>query len=212
MIDLQDGDILFDEEPHSYTVKGIKVLSVTQTIALAGLGPDFFLVPPAVLKMAQDRGSAVHLACAFMDAGELDWSTVDPRIIGYVKAYEKFRKECPMKTVAIEKKLSAMIGPYQLAGTPDLIGFIKGRRAVVDLKTSQTMSKSMGLQTAAYRLLWCYSNPRQLLHDRYGLQLKKDGTYKLIPHEDPDDEQAFLAALEYANAKKKIERWKEKYA
>lgn len=209
MINISDDDIVFLKEPHQYVVRGKTIPSATQVIEAAGLGEDFSLVPPRILELARQRGDAVHLACAYLDAGELDWGTVDPRIMGYVEAYVAFRKALPVKTVVVEKRMAASLGGILLAGTPDLVGFINGRRSVVDLKTGQ--NADAGLQTAGYKTLWDAAHPSQPIYDRYALRLRKDGTYKLIAEENPDHIPMFLDALEYAAAKKKMERWMQKY-
>lgn len=213
MIDLAEDDIVFLAEPHEYIVKGKKVPSVTQIIEEAELGMDFSIVPSDVLQIAQSRGNAVHTACAYLDSGDLDWMTVDARIVGYVRAYEEFRKILPIKTVVVEERMatSYMRGYDRIwfAGTPDLVAFINGKRSVIDLKTGQ--NADAGIQTAGYMHLWNSVNPRQMVHDRYALRLSRDGKFKLIAEEDPDDMSAFLDALEYVTAKTKMERWIEKY-
>ena len=213
MIEIPDDGIVFLSEPHTYLIKGKPVPSVTQVIEAAGLGLDFSLVPPDVLKMAQSRGNAVHVAAALWDAGELDWSTVDPRIEAYVRAYVEFRRMLPIKTVVVEKRMATGYMKYNdsiwFAGTPDLIGFINGRRSVIDLKTGQ--NADAGIQTAGYAILWNSEHKTEPIHDRYALRLRKDGSYKLIEEADPDDAPAFLDALEYTTAKAKMGRWNEKY-
>ena len=164
------------------------------------LGDDFADVPPDRLEFCQGRGNAVHLAAALLIAGELDWSTVDPRIEGYVRAVERFHAECKGRIVAFEKPLvSPALG---LAGRPDLIKFINNRRAVVDYKTSQQMKPRMRLQTEGYARLWNSLYPTNPVYDRYGLRLQPDGFYKLVKHEDPDDAPAWdkLLAKEKADA------------
>ena len=185
-------EIVFTSEPHSYTLRGKRYPSVTQVLT-STLGDDFADVPPDRLEFCQGRGNAVHLAASLLVAGELDWSTVDPRIEGYVRAVEKFHAECKGRIVAFEKRLvSPNLG---LAGTPDLIKFINNRRAVVDYKTSQQMKPRMRLQTEGYARLWNALYPSTPVYDRYGLRLQPDGFYKLVKHEDPDDAPAWDALI-----------------
>ena len=207
---IEASEILFDAEAHSYRVGGKEYDSVTQVIRLAGIGDDFSMVSKEVMESAQIRGRLVHMACQFFDDGELDPQSVAEPIQGYVDAYMRFRHEIKIIPLAVEQKMvSEEMG---LAGTPDLICFLNGRRSVVDRKTSQYMSKSMGLQTAGYKILWNDLRPGAPVYDRYGLKLSNDGSYKLIRHEDGDDEPAFMAALKVARAKRAMMRWEEKYA
>lgn len=205
-------EILFDPEPHTYTYRGKLVDSVTQTIQLSGLGDDFSHVPEDRMTYARRRGNMVHAACHYYDDGDLDLETVDPKIRGYVDAYIKFRTEKPIKVIAVEKKMVTLdFGPYALAGTPDLVCWMDGRRVVVDRKTSQHMSKAMGLQTAGYKILWNVKNPKAPVSERYGLRLEITGKYKLVAHADPDDAAAFMDCLGAAASEKKMGRWRVKY-
>lgn len=208
MFDLDE--ILFDEEPHTYTYRGRRYESVTQVIRLAGLGDDFSAVPQDRMEYAQRRGRLVHLACQYYDDGELDLKSVDGSILGYVEAYIRFREDRPLKVIANERRFVDVTA--KLAGTPDLICWIDGRRSVVDRKTSQYMSKSMGLQTAGYKFLWNALHPNSPIYDRYGLRLEKTGKYKLFPHEDPDDSCAFMISLAHAESESRMMPWRAKYA
>src|SRR5690349_670382 len=128
MIDLLPLDeIVFQEEPHLYHLGGKTYRSVTDHLE-AVLGDEFADVPPDRLAFAQNRGNMVHLAAALLVAGELDWTTVDPRIEGYVRAVERFHAECPGKIVYFEKPLVSTC--HALAGRPDIVKFIRGRRSL----------------------------------------------------------------------------------
>lgn len=202
-------EIVFSEEPHLYRYRGKDYRSVTDRIK-AVLGDEFADVPPDRLEFAQNRGTMVHLAAALLVAEELDWNTVDPRIEGYVRAVERFHVECPGKIVYFEKSL---VSPeLDLAGRPDIVKFIRGRRSLIDYKTSQQMNPRMRLQTALYKKLHNAVFPNQPIYDRYGLRLQPDGFYKLVPHEDPDDEPAADAILAAAQAIDRAAQWKLKYA
>lgn len=98
-------EILFEEEPHTYTFRGKRIESVTQVIRKAGLGDDFSAVPQDRMAYAQRRGKMVHLACQYYDENCLDLATVDPAIQGYVEAYIRFRREKKLNVVAVEKRL-----------------------------------------------------------------------------------------------------------
>lgn len=209
-------DILFDPEPHAYSVGGQIYTSVTQVIRAAGLGEDFSMVSTNVMEAAQQRGRLVHLACQYIDEGKLDLSSVHESILGYVEAYMLFRKECKIQVIATEERLAAILPALPLsrylAGCPDLVCFIHGVRAVVDRKTSSAMGKSMGLQTAGYEILWNYIHPKQLIYERFGLKLNQNGKYKLIPHLDPEDKIAFWDALYRGDQAEVMDPWRRKYA
>lgn len=206
---LEPEDIVLQAEPRAYLSRGSAYRSVTDRIQHAGFGPDFSMVNPMLMEDACRRGSMVHLACSYFNEGDLDLKTVDGAILGYVMAYIKFTEQCPIKPIAIEKKMISKT--LNLGGTPDLVCFLAGRRAIIDLKTSQTLGKEAGLQTAGYKMLWESNFPNLMIYERFGLKLKNDGTYKLIPHTDFEDESAFRDMLQYSLAKEKKERWNGKY-
>ena len=98
------------------------------------------------------------------------------------------------------------------AGRPDICKFIGGYRSIVDFKTAQQMTSRMRLQTAGYKFLHNAWFPYQPIEKRYGLRLQPDGFYKLVPHDDLDDEKAFYDLLVAAQANEKAAFWKAKYA
>lgn len=208
---LEDPEaIILQAEPRLYLFKGKPYKSVTGIIGEAGFGPDFSMVNEKVMATACDRGSKVHLACSYLDDGDLNLGSVHSSIRGYVDADIKFRRECPIKVIASEKRMvNTRLG---LAGTPDVICFMRGHRVIIDRKTSQSVHPSMGLQTAGYKILWEVQHPNQLIHGRYGLKLLSTGQYRLIPHEDTLDMAVFMDALNYVKAKEIRDRWLPRYS
>lgn len=203
-----ENEIVFTAEPRSYVYRGKPYRSVTDYIG-AWLGNPFAMVRPSVMRHAIERGNAVHSAIELMTAGRLDWATVDPRIEGYVRAAEKFHRENPGTIVYTEKR---MVSPeLGVAGTPDIVMFIRGYRSLVDYKTSQQMSPRMRLQTVGYQKLHNATYPKAQIVKRYGLRLQPDGNYKLVPHDDPDDGVAFDVMLAELRAHDWAEKWKQKY-
>lgn len=202
-------EILFDEEPHTYTYRGKVYDSVTQIIRLAGLGDDFSAVSQDRMEYAQRRGRMVHVACHYHNEGDLNMDSIAEEIRPYVEAYVLFRKECPIKPIAMERRM-VNVG-LAIAGTPDLVCFLRAQRVVIDYKTCQHMSKSMGLQTAGYQMIWNTNFPNIPIRERYGLRLERNGKYKLIPHEDPEDEACFVNAISHARSVRRMASWTKKY-
>lgn len=214
---LRDIDLLFEEEEHIYTKHGRVYESVTQKIKKAGLSENFGMVSAEVMDAARQRGKLVHMACEFYNEGVLNLDSVHESIRGYVLGYIRFRKECNIEICAVEQRLCADITPMEgtedvpLAATPDLVCIIDGIRAVVDLKTSQTMNKPMGIQTAGYRFLWNYIHKLQPIEQRFGLKLKPNADYKLVEHTDPDDRIAFWDCLMHPEDDALLDPWRIKY-
>lgn len=196
----EEDDIIIQAEPRRYKYRGHAYMSVTGVIDAAGLGPDFNCVPKHVLKAACDRGNKVHQACSYYNDFDLDWNSIAPQIRGYVEAYMKFKMECPITVLANEKRM--VCEDLGLAGTPDIICFLRGRRSVIDIKSSQSVHYSARLQTAGYQILWGCLNPKQPVYERYALRLGRDGNYKLQAHEDSGDIGRFMAAFNYVRSNK----------
>lgn len=198
-----EDQVVFQEEPRCYRFQGKQFRSVTERIKDVGFGPDFSMVRPSVLEYARQRGNAVDTALVYYYEGDLDPLSIDPAVQNYFNGALKFDRECPGKIVAVHPRLCDLA--LGVAGTPDLIRFVRGRRAVLDWKTGVDNP----LQTKMYFMLWNQRYPNQPVYDRYGLRLKANGSYQLKEHNDPDDGPACMAIL--SGNKEAIELWRPKY-
>jgi hypothetical protein len=132
------------------------------------------------------RGTYVHKACELSDLGELEEAELDPVLIPYVSAWQKFMKESGFQITEMEIRI---VSPeYQFTGKPDRIGILNGCPAIIDLKTG-ALQPWTALQLAGYEIL------KRSPHKRFGVQLKDDGNYKLTEFKDRQDRGVFLAAL-----------------
>ena len=144
------------------------------------------------------RGTAVHTACQYLDEGDLDLTTLDPRIEGYVRAYDAWRRDSGVIVGAdwIECPQQDPRGLYR--GTPDRILTTRPRK-LIDLKTGSYQAW-VALQLAAYVNML----PDPYSYSRYALYLSPDGRYsvKEFPKgEYSTDLSAFLSALNLYNWK-----------
>ena len=131
------------------------------------------------------RGTALHAATHYLDDGDLNWDTVDPVILGRLRAYQKFKDEVQPEILAIER---VVVNPmYRYQGRLDRVMRIKGREGVVDLKGPSRAAWN-GLQLVAYSA--CFDRPMA----RWNLYLSDDG-YRLVEQTGRLDWQAFKAAL-----------------
>lgn len=183
----------FDPVTHKYTVSGQRVPHVTGIIKPL---EDYAGIPPSVLEYASERGRAVHLACELLDLDDLDESSLDPGIIGYVDAYRHFLAAAGPVWRGIERRVYSERWRY--AGTLDRVGVLtkcKGApEAVLDIKCVAALSPVTGLQTAAYEEA-DRADRRHKERARYALQLRADGTYRLRRYAEPTDLSVFLAQL-----------------
>lgn len=180
--------LTFDPAKHEYKASGNRVPSVTQ---LLGKLHSFAGIPEDILKAACERGTAVHLACEFMDQGDLDESTIDPKIVGYVDAWRRFTDDKKPQWTEIEK-----LGyhPFGYAGAWDRGGLIDGEDCTIDIKTALQSHPVWDLQLAAYNMLRQKPSAKRMT-----VQLRKDGTYKVIVWNDPNAWPTFLSLLTLHN-------------
>lgn len=190
------SELLFDPVEHVYTVAGKRVPSVTQILSPL---VDYSMVPRETLERARQLGQAVHRMSELYDLDDLDMDNLADELRPYLTAWIRFRAETGFVPETIEKRL--FHPSLRFAGTPDRSGLIGRRRAVIDIKKMLTLGPVIGLQLAAYREL--FEKHGTPVEDRYGLGLRADGTYRLVPYTDKGDWPAFLSLLTIRN-------WKEK--
>lgn len=173
-------EFLFDKEAHVYTLGTQRLPSVTEILRGAGVVDDQWWT-----EAGRWRGSAVHAACWYDDQNDLDEAALDPRLLGYVNAYRKFRSETGFTPTSIEQPLFNDLLSY--AGTPDRIGNLgDGRLCLPDLK-SGAQSKVTRFQTAGYA--GCLPSPRKYV--RMEVRLKENEKYSLQVYEPKDFDRDF---------------------
>ena len=129
---------------------------------------------------AKARGTAVHLAIRYMLEDRLDWESLDPAIIGYVKAAQKFCADMEVHPLAIEQAVALPELGY--AGTLDLLCTFgrSNAKAIVDWSTG-SVPVTKGLQMVAYGAARPIGAkpPKQPLPPigRVAVELRENGTY-----------------------------------
>lgn len=183
----------FSPEGHVYSLDGKIVPSVTQSLTLAGLD-DVSRIPRHHLKRAADIGTAVHEACHFLDEDDLDLDSLDPAIVGYVLGYQRFKQQRGFSPVVIEQRGVVSTGlPYGFC--LDRIGILDDREVLLDIKTASRKQNWWGIQVAGY------ASAVEFKGERLAVHVTKEGDYKLIPHENAADFDAWEAALQIAHWK-----------
>ena len=185
--------LTFNDDLHEYRWDGVVKPSVTQVL---GKLHDFGMVPRDVLAAACERGTYVHALCEYHDQNDLDDSSVGI-YLGYLNAWIKFCADHQAVWCGIEaQEYSQRFG---FAGTMDRRGTLRGVPHIVDIKTSLAPHKVWGMQTAAYRQLSAENDSQWLMARRATVQLRTDGTYKLLNWDDPQDWPAFMALITLTN-------------
>lgn len=175
--------IEFNEETHTYTINGIRLPSVTQIIADAGLYGD---IVAFFTDYNRDRGSNVHKIIQWHLSKELDEDTVGIAERPYFDAWLRFESEANFVSEKYEKIMFDT--KYGFAGTVDHVGKLNKWPCLIDTKTG-TMTPATAIQLAGYEILANHPGIK-----RFGLQLMNTGKYKLIEFKDRSDRGIFLSA------------------
>jgi hypothetical protein len=181
----------FDEATHKYALRGLAIPGMTEVLQANGI-IDYSRVSQSVIEYAQNRGRAVHKATELFDKGTLDWATVDPAIVGYVLAWDKFCEEYNVEHVQIEYKVYSEL--LRCAGIIDRLSFVRQKFTLLDIKSGD-YKDSGALQTAGYDLM--AQERGKTTEQRMIVKLNSDGTYHLAPSDyfkrsDYEDVQALI--------------------
>lgn len=178
--------VQLDEATHTYTLDGKTYPSVTDICSMLRQSES---VPLAVLEYAARRGTAVHELCELLDYGcETDGIPCEPELVGYVLAYMRFLRDYKPEWELIEYSMCSPALGY--AGTLDRFGRIDGRPVLLDIKTTASPDRvtrvSWACQLAGYSFLLDKDGIRCV-----DLQLRKDGTYRLIDARETEEKNKF---------------------
>jgi len=179
--------LTYDDKNHIYRVDGAIYPSVTQILNDMGM-TDFSAVPADVLERAQKFGTAVHKATELYDVQDLDFKNLDTAVVPYIEAWAKFKDDYKVRILQIEK--AGFDSTFRYAGRVDRLGKIGDLGALIDIKTSTALAPATAIQTAAYARMF---EPFQF--ERYGVQLKNDGTYAVTHYNAYGDLSLFLSAV-----------------
>lgn len=189
--------ITLDEATHTYHVGGRKIPGVTRALEQID---ELDGIPRDVLEAAGRFGRHVHLACHLFNQGVLDEEALDAPLVPYLKGYKTFLKDTGAVVLESERKVYHPTLKY--AGTLDLTA-IWGKSplaALVDIKSSVLIPRSVGPQTAGYREAYLSENPKhRLSKTRYCLHLRPDGNYRLRAYSDARDLNIFISCLNLYN-------------
>jgi len=158
------SEVKLIEDTHTYLVDETPCPStVTKELEKAGLSiywnnDNWYM----------ERGKAIHRATHLIDTGELDWESADERIMGFLEAYQRFKKESGIDFAYREKSLYHP--QYQYCGTPDAF------YPLTDIKSGEDNELQLGAYAA---LLEANGFPK--VREAFTLKLNEDGTYKFTP-------------------------------
>jgi hypothetical protein len=142
----------------------------------------------------RELGLAVHAATHYHDDGDLDMGTVDPVVLRYLQGWIGFKWQLKFEPEARELNIEHPILGY--VGRLDAVGRVAGVRSIVDIKCTAQPPATAGPQLAAYLEAYRSRHQQDEWMDRWCVQLKPDGTFRMHKHTDRDDWTDFKAALQ----------------
>ncbi len=194
--------LTFEPNEHKYHLDSREIPSVTQILADTELKvfPDFI----KDREWYAQRGTMVHKACELLVMGLLDKHTLDHRIIGYVRSFE--RAWLHLAFDVEDSEFRVFDEDYWYAGTVDLKIKLLWRDllqpAIVDIKSGKKVEGDR-LQTAGYGR----TQPEFPDILRFCLYLQENGSFvpgrDFIEHTEMKDYSVFQAAAVVYNAKRR---------
>lgn len=181
--------IHFDANTHTYTAGGVVVPSVTQALSAVS---EYAGVPHHVLEKARQLGTAVHKAVELKLQDRLDESSMDPDVAARFYQFWRWFRAGDFEVEDTEERVYSE--KYGFAGTLDLSGKLRGKPALIDVKTTSKLMVTVGPQTAAYEKAKNEQDGTRKKFQRYALMLHED-SFRLEPLTSPSDWSVFLACL-----------------
>lgn len=176
------ANLVFYDQTHQYTVDGVEVPSVSELTRF--ISREIYQdTQQFMLDAAASRGTNVHKATEALDKfGSVE---VDDEALPYLQAYLAFRKDHQPDWEKVEWSVH---NGQTYAGTLDRYGVLREKRVILDIKTTANISKGHRvLYTAAQNLYRMAIESEHPVDALYILQLKKDGSYRLIELEIQDE-------------------------
>lgn len=132
------------EQSHTYLLDGQIVPSVS-TIIKDG---KYANIPKYILEKSAEKGTAVHKATEDLDTGKE--IVISNEWMPYVYQYIDFRVDMPEVEIYPEQR-EMMVHTEEYAGTIDIVGKLKDKILIADIKTtSKLYEDSIALQLAGY--------------------------------------------------------------
>ena len=169
-------EVPFEDGGHWFTYQGRYLKSVGKILNTIYPMPE---IDPFYLT----RGKMIHDATVLIDAGTLDWTTLDERLESYCRAYESF---VDMSHPIMELSEQIVVMPdYSYGGRLDRVIRLPGRERLIvtDIKVGNGKEHRYKLQLAAYAL--ALAGDRAGDYDLALLNLGKNAKPRLTVLEDP---------------------------
>lgn len=174
---LTAADLSFNAVRHEYRVPdGRLVPSVTRVLSAVGVSTDFealrgmSIIKAAAIDHKRLVGQACHADCHAYDDHDLDWETVHPDVLPYVRAWATFRSNLGLKPLTRER-IVFHHGLYYCGMLDGIFETPAARVVLADIKTGDPDDAAAHLQTSAYEHAYLAEHPTEVIHERWSVQL-----------------------------------------
>lgn len=206
--------LTFNAERHEYTLPdGSIVPSVTEVLRATGVSVDFDELGrlhslARTIEARRELGRAVHADCHAFDDDDLEWASVDYRVLPYVNAWAACRENTGL--VPLERERVVYDPRLRYCGTFDGIFERRGRIILVDLKIGNPEEAGAQFQTAAYAAAYRTEHPEVTIDERWSVELTPEHgiPYRIHTYGGWDDFLRFAAFVTtyYAQARRRATR------
>lgn len=184
--------IEFNEKDHTYLVDNVPTPSVTQLVAV--LFPDTYKgVSKRVLEKASAYGTKVHEIIENAALKDVFPSLDKSYELLALNRFKTLQNRYEIHATSCEQHVAFVKdGCPWFAGTYDMVGTVKGKTALIDIKTTQAYhSDLLPLQLGMYKMAIEQMEPDIKIEECYCLWLPKKALGNLIPVNVPTEEELF---------------------
>ena len=154
---MQNNNLIFNEDAHTYTENGKVLISVTQLLKKQNIGANYDAVSEEVLKKASLRGTAIHfqVECILKNADYEEASEEAKQIANEIKKLDNYEIKSELRLASHNDFL-----PY--AGTIDILAIEKSKKKqkeaiLYDIKTSKTWTREQEIGARWQLSLYAYA-------------------------------------------------------
>ncbi|MBI2642496.1 MAG: hypothetical protein HYW97_01500 [Candidatus Wildermuthbacteria bacterium] len=161
----------FFKQKYGYEMEGMWVPRVTAVTSFVSKGNGFWG------RASADWGTLVHESIALSLKGKT--TEHDAKILPSLKAFFDWKKENSLEIETpnnVEKKVFDRLNLF--AGTADIVGKVKGKKGIIDIKTGSEIREEHSLQTAAYFSAYNSNSKEEKCQSRWVLRIHQSETCK----------------------------------
>jgi hypothetical protein len=196
------ASLTFEPVAHEYRrPDGRVVPSVTQILRDTGVSVDFDGIAAIsarlgdAIELKREVGKALHADAHAFDDGDIDWETVDERVLPYLEAWRTFRENKRLSPQLRERRVYHPALGY--CGTLDGVFGTPGlKRVLIDIKLGDPEDAGARYQLAGYWLAHQLEH-EEPLDERWSVQLTPEHVvpYRVTRYDDWRDFDVWRAIV-----------------